>query len=577
MAPPLILGGLIGGLVGGGMSPGPAGKEGPTGPQGNQGQLGPVGPQGPAGPQGPTGPQGIQGPQGQTGAMGPQGDPGPTGPQGDPGPQGIQGNPGPPGQQGLPGAQGIQGDPGPQGIQGDPGPQGVQGDPGPQGAQGIQGIPGPSFVYSRTVYVDPVSGNDLALGGVGDPVQTVTRAVALHGVPVSAADFQQVRRIVVVSPAPLVDGSFIQFGTRRWVVELCGNDFLGQVRFVPRGLDRYGAAETPSLAVINTPLDYRQAGASWSAAQGAWARWGTGGAGKSYMMRCDPLNTLFDVRLVGLWCLGGIGNSGGNAAELGTITLEDCVLQNVDAPPTGAGIEFLPSWSTTWWNVCARRCKWINHGAHARQLLAVEDCDFPSGGKLWADLPAPVDVPVVTHTRWGSSCELKGPDQTISLDDESAASAAAWYVTITTVGGATPIRCLPGDVQLFWAVGTWVPGVAVGNQYPPPGYSNPVVALGSPFPWVCQREGFLHDFTFQCDACNLNDAALTCTVMLNGAPTALSFVCGGQAPSPPVLSASDVVHAVMVHAGDNVGLRVNVGGAPMAPSPQRMTWTLGLS
>jgi len=88
---------------------------------------------------------------------------------------GSQGATGSNGINGTNGAQGPQGPAGPQGLQGN---TGAQGPAGPQGPEGPAGTGGSSFVYEKTLFVDP-NGDDTTaiIGRIDLPWQTIQGAI----------------------------------------------------------------------------------------------------------------------------------------------------------------------------------------------------------------------------------------------------------------------------------------------------------------------------------------------------------------------------------------------------------------
>ena len=102
---------------------------------------------------------------------------------------------------------------GPEGPQGDQGAQGVAG---PQGAQGARGPAGgggsDTYLYAQTRYVDPVNGNDTAVGGGADieaPLRTLTKAATL----IRAQAPSTTKRFAVL----LFPGGTVDVAPIRWV------------------------------------------------------------------------------------------------------------------------------------------------------------------------------------------------------------------------------------------------------------------------------------------------------------------------------------------------------------------------
>ena len=90
---------------------------------------------------------------------------------------------------------------GPQGATGATGPQGPTGLTGPQGPTGATG---PSYRYAQTLYVDPSGSNVTGNGGIGNPYQTITAALAAAA---SIADSNAVNIVIgvgVYSESPTI-------------------------------------------------------------------------------------------------------------------------------------------------------------------------------------------------------------------------------------------------------------------------------------------------------------------------------------------------------------------------------------
>jgi len=91
------------------------------------------------------------------------------------------------GATGSTGTQGIIGTTGATGYTGIQGSTGTTGTTGSTGITGATGAVGPSFIYANTIFVDPSGSDTTGNGGIGNPYQTIGKAITIrNGLPDTA-------------------------------------------------------------------------------------------------------------------------------------------------------------------------------------------------------------------------------------------------------------------------------------------------------------------------------------------------------------------------------------------------------